>query len=202
MSLLDDPRVRPADHAPAPLAPPSRRRRWPGLVVGAACLAAAAWALVPYAVTVEPPAVSLPPEAGLEVPGYGPSGTYALNYRYGETVTLTIPLANASAVPWRITSVELVEPAYPLLEPVSGLAGPVDLSPFEETSAELVLEFSNCRYYHERANNTYDQVRVSGSVLGREVTRTVRLATPLVVHSQVILNCPERTFERYDDRRR
>ena len=68
-------------------------------------------------------------------------------------------------------------------------------------SVDLSFEYTNCRYYHERANNTYDQVLVTGTVLGREVTRTIDLTVPMVVHSQVIMNCPDRTLIRGDDRR-
>ena len=75
------------------------------------------------------------------------------------------------------------------------------LLPGQDGSVELAFEYTNCRYYHERANNTVDRVRVTGTVLGREVVRTVELVTPVVVHSQVIINCPERTFVRGDDRR-
>jgi hypothetical protein len=45
-------------------------------------------------------------------------------------------------------------------------------------------------------------VRVSGTVLGRETSVLVDLEVPLVVHSQVILDCPERTLVRGDDVRR
>lgn len=144
---------------------------------------------------------SVPAADGLLVPGYGPAGTLALHYRYGERMTVTLPLESSSVVPFRVTGVELVQPAYPLLEPVGGPVEPVSLGPFGEGAVVLELEFANCRYYHERANNTYDQVRLTGTALGREATRTVDLAVPLVVHSQVILDCPERTFVRGDDRR-
>ena len=117
------------------------------------------------------------------------------------TGIVTLPLESSSVVPFRVTGVELVQPAYPLLEPVGGPVEPVSLGPFGEGAVVLELEFANCRYYHERANNTYDQVRLTGTALGREATRTVDLAVPLVVHSQVILDCPERTFVRGDDRR-
>jgi len=162
---------------------------------------AAGLVLAPYAVQLEPTAAELPEGAGLMVPGYGPHGVYGLDYRFGETVTMSMPLANASALPWRITDVELVEPAYPLLEPVGGTFDPVTLMPFGEVSVDLSFEYTNCRYYHERANNTYDQVLVTGTVLGREVTRTIDLTVPMVVHSQVIMNCPDRTLIRGDDRR-
>jgi hypothetical protein len=170
--------------------------------LGVTATLGAAWALAPHLVTLHAPEVALAPDAGLFVDGYGDAGTYALHYRYGERVELTVPLDNASAVPWRVTDVELVEPDFPLLEPVGGLGEPVTLAPYGDGEVGLLFEYANCRYYHERANNSYDQVRVSGTVLGRETSVLVDLEVPLVVHSQVILDCPERTLVRGDDVRR
>lgn len=212
MSLLDarpDRAARPASPGGTPPAGSSAQARAPrrtrgtcaAAVGGLLALVAGAWALAPQAVLVSAPTPSVPVADGLLVDGYGPSGTLALHYRYGERMALTLPLGNASVVPFRVTRAELVEPTYPLLEPVGGPVEPVDLDPFGEGEVVLEFEFTNCRYYHERANNTYDQVRLTGTALGREVTRTVELAVPLVVHSQVILDCPERTFVRGDDRR-
>jgi hypothetical protein len=201
MSLLAEPQA-PVAEATGPV----RRRRRAGVVALAAALAlAAAWLLSPHLLRLAPPAVTagqLDGEpGGLLVEGYGAAGTYALHYRYGETVTLRVPLANDSPVPLHVTDVELVEPTYPLLEPVGDGPRPFTLLPGQDGSVELAFEYTNCRYYHERANNTVDRVRVTGTVLGREVVRTVELVTPVVVHSQVIINCPERTFVRGDDRR-
>lgn len=182
-------------------APRRTRRARAAAVGGLLALVAGAWALAPQAVLVTDPVPSVPAADGLLVEGYGPSGTLALHYRYGEQMSLTVPLESSSVVPFRVTGVELVEPAYPLLEPVGGPVEPVELGPFGDGEVVLEFEFTNCRYYHERANNTYEQVRLTGTSLGREVTRTVDLAVPLVVHSQVILDCPERTFVRGDDRR-
>ena len=202
MSLQTAPRP----HAgAAPLEPglPGRGRgRLVAAALGLAAALAVGWALAPHLVTVHSPEVALAPDAGLHVEGYGDAGTYALHYRYGERVELTVPLRNASAVPWRVTDVELVEPDYPLLEPVGGPIEPVALTPYGDGEVGLVFEYANCRYYHERANNSFDQVRVSGTVLGRETSVLVDLEVPLVVHSQVILDCPERTLVRGDDVRR
>lgn len=207
MSLLDARPGRPdsptgtTPRAPSPQAGRSRRSRAVAALGGLLAVVAGGWALAPQAVLVAGPEPSVPAASGLLVEGYGPSGTLALHYRYGERMALTLPLDNASVVPFRVTGVELVEPTYPLLAPVGGPVEPVDLGPFGEGEVVLDFEFTNCRYYHERANNTYEQVRLTGTSLGRQVTRTVDLAVPLVVHSQVILNCPERTFVRGDDRR-
>ena len=202
MSVLDRPRDGTAAlTAGQPAERGGRRRRsW---VTAVLVLVLGGWLLAPYAVRVAPPEVALDADAGLMVEGYGPTGTFALDYRFGEQVLVTVPVANDSPVPLRVESVELVEPAYPLMEPVpdGAVVEPFTLLPGQSGEVDLTFEFTNCRYYHERANNAYEQVRVSGSVLGRPVTRTVDLAVPLVVHSQVILNCPDRTLVRGDDRR-
>ena len=202
MSVLDRPRDGTAAlTAGQPAERGGRRRRsW---VTAVLVLVLGGWLLAPYAVRVAPPEVALDADAGLMVEGYGPAGTFALDYRFGEQVLVTVPVANDSPVPLRVESVELVEPAYPLMEPVpdGAVVEPFTLLPGQSGEVDLTFEFTNCRYYHERANNAYEQVRVSGSVLGRPVTRTVDLAVPLVVHSQVILNCPDRTLVRGDDRR-
>lgn len=200
MSLLAEPRT-----AAVGTDDPARPRRAGLTALAVAVLLAVAWLLSPYLVRIAPPTVtagSLDGEpGGLLVEGYGAAGTYALHYRYGETVTLRVPVANDSPLPLHVTGVELVEPTYPLLEPVGDAPAPFTLLPGQDGSVELAFEYTNCRYYHERANNTVDRVRVTGTVLGREVVRTVPLAVPVVVHSQVIINCPERTFVRGDDRR-
>ena len=207
MSLLDarpdaaPPSPRTASAAPRAGARDPGRRRAVVALVALVALVAGGWALAPQAVRVAPPQPSVSAADGLLVDGYGPAGTLALRYRYGQRLALTLPLQNASALPFRVTDARLVQPAYPLLAPVGGPVESVMLAPFGDGEVVLELEFANCRYYHERANNSYAQVQLSGTVLGRDVSRTVELAVPLVVHSQVILDCPERTFVRGDDRR-
>ena len=196
MSLLAEPQAPALEQVDEPR--PRRRRAW---VLAGVGLVAGLWLLAPYLVRVAPPQVALGPEDGLMIEGYGAAGTYAMHYRYGEEVVLSVPVANDSPVPIHVTGVQLVEPSYPLLEPVDTDIDPFTLLPGTDGSVDLTFEFTNCRYYHERANNTFEQVRVTGTVLGRDVTRTVDLAVPLMVHSQVIINCPERTFVRGDDRR-
>ena len=202
MSLLDRPRDAVATDPPAQSSAAGRRRLrlWVAAVL---VLLLGGWLLAPYAVRVERPQLVLDADAGLMVEGYGPAGTYALDYRFGEEVLVQVPIANDSLVPLHVESVELVEPTYPLMVPVSedSSVEPFTLLPGQSGEVVLAFEFTNCRYYHERANNAYEQVRFTGSVLGRPVTRTVDLAVPLVVHSQVILNCPDRTLVRGDDRR-
>ena len=204
MSLLQHPPRTTADPTPA-AGPPEPRAapRWQGFVLAVGVLVAAAWALAPLTIRLDGPVQArLDPDAALLVPGFGgPQGTVALRYDYGETVAIEVTVRNRSPLPLTVDEVRLVEPTYPLLAPVSGLAEPVTLAPWGSTEVTLRFEYANCRYYHERANNTYEQVQVTGRTLGRDVVSTLDLAVPLVVHSQVILHCPERTYVRGDDRR-
>lgn len=185
---------------PATDLPPRRRRRalWAfvavGLVVG--------WLLSPALVRLEQGvAPQLPVDAGLLVPEYGAAGTYALHYRHRETVTLTVPIRNAGPLPLSLDGIGLEYEPRPLLVP-AGTSRPLRLAPWSTTEVTLTLRFDNCRYYHERSADSWEQLVVTGSVLGRGFESEVTLAHPLVVHGQVINNCPDRTLTRGDDVRR
>ncbi|WP_121255826.1 hypothetical protein [Nocardioides ferulae] len=205
--LLGQPAMPTADLPPADEPTASGRpgrSRWPRWTAVVAALGLA-WALAPQGVRLgQDVRVAMPVRAGLEVPEYGADGTYFLAYEYGETVTVGVPVSNTGLLPVTVTGVRLVEPEFPLLEPVpegEGAAEPVELGPFEEAVVPLTFRFANCRYYHERATQSYTAAEVTGSVLGRSFTETVSFAEPLTSHAQVILDCPERTLVRGDDRR-
>ncbi|MFC5727335.1 MULTISPECIES: hypothetical protein [Nocardioides] len=180
---------------------PSRRRRglWAlvvvtGLVVG--------WAFSPALVRLDPGvAPQLPVDAGLMVSEYGAEGTYALHYRHHETVTLTVPLRNTGPLPLSVDDIRLEGQPRPLLVPV-GAGLPVRLEPWGTAEVTWTMRFDNCRYYHERSADMWERILVAGSVLGRGFESEVTLAHPLVVHGQVINNCPDRTLTRGDDVRR
>ncbi|PVG83651.1 hypothetical protein DDE18_04815 [Nocardioides gansuensis] len=200
MSLLTDhPHAR-LDGDPASYAARGPRRRRPLrhglLVVALACV----WAALPLGVRLAPDVEpSMPVAAGLMVPEYGARGTYAFHYRFHETITIEVPVRNSGPLPLTIDSVRLESPRLPLMVPVGGLEEPLRLGPFGSGTVSLTMRFDNCRYYHERSAQTWEQVRVSGSTLGRDFTRSVPLAFPLAVHGQVILDCPDRTLVRGDD---
>lgn len=196
MTLLAD-RARPAS-AGAAAAPPSSRRRWRlGFVVVALV---AAYAALPVFVRLEAAAPEVPAGGGLEVGRFGTTGSVFLHYDHGRTVTVTVPLHNPTALP---ISVERVgAPHHP--KPLATLESATDagtIPPFATREVELRFRFDNCRYYHERAAQTIDRLAVAGSTLGRDVTTEVPLAEQLVVHGQVILDCPDRTLVRGDDLR-
>lgn len=161
---------------------------------------AVAWALLPSAVRLDQDVTpELPVSAGLLVPQYGGErGTYGLDYRHHEEVTVTVPVNNDGPVPVEIDRAVLDASSKPLLVAVDDNL-PLEVGPWGEEELELTLRFDNCRYYHERAAATWDHVTVEGSALGRGFDREIELAYPLAVHGQVIGTCPDRTLVRGDD---
>lgn len=197
MTLLAD-HARPAPAAPAAPAAPSSRQRWrlAAAVVGLLV----AYAVLPVFVRLEGASPEVPTGAGLEVGRFGTTGSVFLHYEHGRTVTLTVPLHNPTALPVSVGRVDA--PPHP--KPLATLESSSDagtIPPFATGEVELTFRFDNCRYYHERAAQTIDHLTVTGSTLGRDVTTAVSLAEQLVVHGQVILDCPDRTLVRGDDLR-
>lgn len=190
--------------APATVQPGHRGRRRIRRLLPAVVLALAlAWVLLPQMIRLgEEVDPRLPVDAGLLVPEYGDDGAYFLHYRYGETVTVEVPVTNRSPVPITVEEVSSTRERLPLLEPASVEGLPVTLSPREGTRVAVTLRYANCRYYHERSTETLAGVEVHGTSLGRDFTETVAFARPITVHGQVILDCPERTLVRGDDVRR
>lgn len=177
--------------------PPRGRRRLLWLLAAASL--AVAWAVLPATVRLGqdvPP--RLPVTAGLLVPEYGTDGIYALRYRHHETITVTVPVRNNGPLPIRVEEVSLDSGPLPLLVPVDHDL-PVRVAPGAEAEVTLTLRFDNCRYYHERSADTWDHVRVEGSVLRRGFESEIGLAFPIALHGQVINNCPDRTLTRGDE---
>lgn len=170
-----------------------------GLVVAALALG---YPLLGHAVVLEDRvSPDLPVDAGLFVAEYGPEGTYFLHYRHHESVVVTVPVHNDGPLPVEVDRVTLSDPdGYTLLVPV-GAPDPVTVAPFGSADVPVEVRFDNCRYWHERGARTVTDVHVHGTVLGRSFEETVALSHPLAVHAQVILDCPDRTLVRGDDRR-
>jgi hypothetical protein len=168
-------------------------------------LAGAVWSLLLWA----PASASLaagtsrfaPETAAVTVPGYGPRGTHVVDYRHGAPVEVVVPLRNDGPLPLRVTSVTAAgREVLPLLR-LDGADLPVTVP--AGGTAEVVLRgvLGNCAYYHERQVQNVDGVQVEAQVLGRSTTRQVPLDRPLLVHSPMIVSCPDRTLTRNDDRR-
>jgi hypothetical protein len=198
--LVHEPAARTTTSAAAP---PGQQRRGARRAVLTLLMIGLAWAALPLAVDLDDAVVpQLPVDAGLLVPEYGDRGAHLLHYRHGETVTVEVPVSNRGPLPISIDEVSLPGQQHPLLEPVAASGLPLELGAFDSGSVRLTLRYGNCRYYHERSAAVVDELVVAGSVLGRRLTETVGLGRPLVVHGQVILDCPDRTLVRGDDVRR
>lgn len=178
------------------------RHRWRGRWrVGAVLLAlVAAYVVLPAFARLEGGAPRVGEAAGLEVGRFGPTGSVFLHYEHGRTVTVTVPLHNPTALPVSVDRVGTPPHPRPLLA-LESTTGTGTVPPFATREVALTFRFGNCRYYHERAAQTVDRLVVEGSTLGRDLTTEVPLAEQLVVHGQVILDCPDRTLVRGDDLR-
>ena len=194
----------------APAAPevarPRADRRGGGavLLAGLLALAGAVWSFLLWApATAELSAgttASTGPADVVTVEGYGARGTHVVDYQDGRMVELVVPLRNEGPLPVTLTGVTAGDVRLPLL----ALAGddlPVTVAPGE--SADVVLRgvLGNCAYYHERAVQNVEAMAVQLEVLGRTTTREVALDRPLLVHSPMIVGCPDRTLNRNDDER-
>lgn len=186
--------------------PPRRRTpRWVWAVAGLTTLlvlVAGGWLVLPAVGVVSGPVrPRIEQDTGLAVDAYGDSGTTFLHYRHGQQVVVSVPVRNRSPFPTTVSGFDPRTERKPLLS-LTGLSGlPVRLGPFEQRDVQVTYEFGNCRYWHERGAQIVDTVALTGSTLGREWTQDLALSEPLVVHSQVIGNCPDRTLVRGDDRR-
>lgn len=144
--------------------------------------------------------------AAVTVPGYDEHGVHILGYQHGAEFTVGVTLVNRSPVPLDVTDVRLTDEPRPLVETVGvkldGRSLPVSLAPGESVRMELRARFGNCRYYHEREMQNMTAAMVTGELLGRSVSVEARFDRDFLVHSPMIVSCPERTLVRGDDLRR
>ena len=181
-------------------APTVRRRRW-GLPVLAAALALAGFAgsgllVAPGLAEVSfgTPTVSGVP--WVTIPEYGPKGAYVLGYVHNTPVRLGLPVRNNGPLPITVDTVRLVTAPAPLfsLDRAEGLD--VHLGAGETKTVWLTGTLANCRYSTERDLQTYAGLQVTGSTLGRDLTRTVAFDRPIYVKSPMIVTCPDRKLNR------
>jgi hypothetical protein len=130
------------------------------------------------------------------LPEYGPEGTYVVGYEHGATAVLTLTVKNTGLLPVTVTSASFDAGVAPLLEvrKVSGL--PVSIGVGETGRFELTGVLGNCKFFHEREVQYYPGVDLGFSVLGQDGTRTVELDRQLMVHSPMIVGCPDRQLDR------
>jgi hypothetical protein len=130
------------------------------------------------------------------VPEYGRKGAYVLGYVHGAQVELTVPITNTGRLPLTVTSVALGGGPAPLVavRRVTGL--PLTLWPGRTGHVTLRAELTNCRYYHERAMETFGGVTVTFRSLLRSCQDTVAFDRPIMVKGPMLVGCPGRKLDR------
>lgn len=190
----------PAEAAPAPRPASSTRTRVLVALLGLGAvvlIALAGFRAAQESVSFEPvtpvfggsaPAVTLPT--------YGVKGMYVVGYEHGQTARISLPIANDGLLPLTVRSVDLGGGVAPLLlvREVTGL--PLSLGPGEEGVVEVTAELANCRFFHEREVQNYPSFRITVSLLGQERTRVVEYDRPIMVHSPMLVGCPDRKLNR------
>jgi hypothetical protein len=130
------------------------------------------------------------------LPTYGAQGMHVIGYEHGATARISLPLRNRGLLPLTITSVDLRGGVAPLLlvQEVAGL--PLSLRPGQAGTVEVTAELANCRFFHEREIQSYAGFDLGVSLLGQTRTRYVEYDRPLMVHSPMIVGCPDRQLNR------
>lgn len=130
------------------------------------------------------------------LPTYGPKGMYVVGYEHGATTRITLPVHNTGLLPLTVTSIGLDGGVTPLLQvrEVSGL--PLSIGAGETATLEITAELGNCKFFHEREVQNYAGVDLGFSVLGQAGMRAVELDRPIMVHSPMIVGCPDRLLNR------
>lgn len=176
------------------------------LLLGAALVAALAGA---GGVRAAPAAVGFAPvETGFtgtvpvrSLPSYGERGMDVVGYEHAGTTRMTLALRNTGPLPLTVTELTLPGHAAPLLTVTAVDGLPLRLGPGERGSVVADAVLGNCRFSHEREVETRAAVRLRFSVLGTSAVREVPLARPLLVHSPMIVGCPDRKLDRQADNR-
>lgn len=135
------------------------------------------------------------------LPEYGEQGMHVIGYEHGRTARITLPLRNRGLLPVTVEAVDLRGGVAPLLvvQDVQGL--PLSLGPGETGTIEVTAELANCRFFHEREIQSYPGVDLEVSLLGQRSTRYVAYDRPVMVHSPMIVGCPDRKLNRQADNR-
>lgn len=130
------------------------------------------------------------------LPSYGARGMHVVGYEHRATTQVELTLVNDGPLPLAVTSLALPGGVAPLLDldDVRGL--PLALGPGERGQLTGTVRLDNCRFSHEREVEVHDGVRVGLRVLGRTATRVVPFDRPLLVHSPMIVGCPDRLLDR------
>jgi len=137
----------------------------------------------------------------VSVPEYGVRGATIVGYEHRASAEIALPVRNEGRLPVTLTSVTLGGGPAPLLA-VRAVAGlPVTLWPGRSGTVTVTADLINCRYFHEREQQTYDGATFGGSVLGRDIETRVLFDRPVLVRSPMIVGCPDRKLNRQADDR-
>jgi hypothetical protein len=190
----------PADSRVAGRPPVSRRARAlvAVLLVGAVFLfAVAVLRAAPGTARFDPVAPVFGGTAqALSLPAYGIQGMHVVGYEHGATARMTLPVTNTGLLPLTVTSVDLGGGVAPLLQVRDVIGLPLSIGPGETEPVEVVAELANCKFFHEREVQYYAGVELGFTVLGQEGTRSVAFDRPVMVHSPMIVGCPDRLLDR------
>jgi hypothetical protein len=186
---------------PVPAGPSRPSRQWPWYATAAAAvLAGLVWSALLWAPTTLDVGAGQTGFGGtadvVTLDHYGTRGTHVVDYRHGADVSITVPLRNDGPLPITVTSVATGAGVFPLLEVVDVPGLPLELGPGEQGDVVLEAVLGNCRYYHEREVQNVDGLVVGAEVLGRSASTSVALDSPLLIHSPMIVGCPDRMLNR------
>jgi hypothetical protein len=169
---------------------------------GVALMVVAALAAAPRMVRIDPVTPAFSGSAPqVTLPTYGLQGMHVVGYEHGATTRMTLPISNGGVLPLTVTSVSLGGGVAPLLELREVVGLPLDVPAGETRSFEVVAQLGNCKFFHEREVQNYPSLEVGFTVLGQAGTRTVPYDRPLMVHSPMIVGCPDRTLDRQQNDR-
>ena len=137
---------------------------------------------------------------------FGDGGSHVLVYAHGRSVRFSFPFENRGHVPVRVTRVRLGSHPRSMLQVEQAGVGPgrlpSTLRPGHTATIVVSARYDNCRYYHEREIESVPAATVDVESLGAVVTRRLAFDHPLIIHSPMIVDCPNRTLDREDDVRR
>jgi hypothetical protein len=181
-----------------------RRRRWLPLVaavVGIGGLAMSVTSLAPRAAGFAEARPSVTGAPLVTVAEFGPRGAHILGYEHGREVTLTVPVHNTGRLPVTITGADMPDGPVPLLDITAAPDLPLSIGAGETKDLVLTGTLTNCRWYHERAQETFLGVQLAFRSLGWPGQSSVRFDRPLLVRSPMLASCPDRKLDRQADRR-
>lgn len=172
------------------------------LALLAALAGAGAVRAAPAAIGLDPVAVTFGgPVHAATLPSYGAQGMYVLDYQHAGRAELTLTLRNGGLLPVRVTAVDLPPAVAPLLTMADVQGLPLTLLPGQVGTVTATGVLGNCRYSHERQVELREGLVVALSVLGRSGVREVPLDRPILIHSPMIVGCPDRKLNRQADNR-